>query len=387
MSEEMNNDFASMLKAEEESMQSVNVGDVVEATVVAVDNSSAMVTIAGLKSDIPVPKRELARPEPDSAEDVVKVGDVIEVAIVSLGGENGATVSKVKADARVAWTEMEGIQERGETVQAQVNQVVKGGLVASVNGLRGFIPASQMELHFVKDLSVYVGQTFEVLPIEIDVHKQRLVLSRRQLLEAEREKKQEEVFATLEAGQTVRGTVKRIVDYGAFIDIGGVDGLAHISDISWERVKHPSDVLQVGQELDVFVKSVDPEAKRISLSVKETMRDPWLDRAERYAEGDYIEGEVIKLTDFGAFMQIEPGFDGLIPMGELCDRRIERADEAVHVGDMVKVKVLRIDMKRKRISLSITKAKKDADTAVFKKYEAEQESAPNTIGDEVGEGE
>ena len=387
MSEEMNNDFASMLKAEEESMQAVNVGDVVEATVVAVENSSAMVTIAGLKSDIPIPKRELVRPEPDSAEDVVKVGDVIEVAIVSLGGENGATVSKVKADARVAWTEMEGIQERGETVQAQVSQVVKGGLVANVNGLRGFIPASQMELHFVKDLSVYVGQTVEVLPIEIDVHKQRLVLSRRQLLEAEREKKQEEVFATLEAGQTVRGTVKRIVDYGAFIDIGGVDGLAHISDISWERVKHPSDVLEVGQELDVYVKSVDPESKRISLSIKETMRDPWLDRAERYAEGDYIEGEVIKLTDFGAFMQIEPGFDGLIPMGELCDRRIERADEAVHVGDVVKVKVLRIDMKRKRISLSITKAKKDADTAVFKKYEAEQEDAPTTIGDEVGEGE
>ncbi len=387
MSEEMNNDFASMLKAEEESMQAVNVGDVVEATVVAVENSSAMVTIAGLKSDIPIPKRELVRPEPDSAEDVVKVGDVIEVAIVSLGGENGATVSKVKADARVAWTEMEGIQERGETVQAQVSQVVKGGLVANVNGLRGFIPASQMELHFVKDLSVYVGQTVEVLPIEIDVHKQRLVLSRRQLLEAEREKKQEEVFATLEAGQTVRGTVKRIVDYGAFIDIGGVDGLAHISDISWERVKHPSDVLEVGQELDVYVKSVDPESKRISLSIKETMRDPWLDRAERYAEGDYIEGEVIKLTDFGAFMQIEPGFDGLIPMGELCDRRIERADEAVHVGDMVKVKVLRIDMKRKRISLSITKAKKDADTAVFKKYEAEQEDAPTTIGDEVSEGE
>jgi small subunit ribosomal protein S1/4-hydroxy-3-methylbut-2-enyl diphosphate reductase len=383
----MNNDFASMLKAEEESMQAVNVGDVVEATVVAVENSSAMVTIAGLKSDIPIPKRELVRPEPDSAEDVVKVGDVIEVAIVSLGGENGATVSKVKADARVAWTEMEGIQERGETVQAQVSQVVKGGLVANVNGLRGFIPASQMELHFVKDLSVYVGQTVEVLPIEIDVHKQRLVLSRRQLLEAEREKKQEEVFATLEAGQTVRGTVKRIVDYGAFIDIGGVDGLAHISDISWERVKHPSDVLEVGQELDVYVKSVDPESKRISLSIKETMRDPWLDRAERYAEGDYIEGEVIKLTDFGAFMQIEPGFDGLIPMGELCDRRIERADEAVHVGDVVKVKVLRIDMKRKRISLSITKAKKDADTAVFKKYEAEQEDAPTTIGDEVGEGE
>lgn len=229
--------------------------------------------------------------------------------------------------------------------------------MASVDGLRGFIPASQMELHFVKDLSIYVGQTVEAEIIEIDVHKQRLVLSRRALLEAEREKKEAEVFSTLEAGQTVRGTVKRLVDYGAFIDIGGVDGLAHISDLAWHRVKHPSDVLEVGQELDVYVKSVDPESKRISLSVKDTMRDPWYDSAEKYSEGQIIEGKVIKLTDFGAFMEIEPGFDGLIPMGELADKRIERADEAVHVGDIVRVKILRIDTKRKRISLSITKAR------------------------------
>ena len=303
-----------------------------------------------------------------------------------------------------------------------MTQVVKGGLVASVNGLRGFIPASQMELHFVKDLSIYVDQTVEALPIEIDIRKQRLVLSRRKILEEERARKQEEIFSTLEAGQTVRGTVKRLVDYGAFIDIGGVDGLAHISDLSWQRVKQPSDVLEVGQELDVYVKNVDPEAKRISLSVKDTMRDPWLDRAEQYSEGDYIEGKVIKLTDFGAFMEIEPGFDGLIPMGELCERRIEGADEAgeeyegevvgikdfgafvkltpakdglLHIsrvangrvgkvedvltlGDIVKVKVLRIDMKRKRISLSIVRAKKDADTAIFKRYQAEQQEAEET---------
>ena len=257
----------------------------------------------------------------------------------------------------VAWTEMEKKKEAGETVQANITQVVKGGLVASVDGLRGFIPASQMELHFVKDLSIYVGQTVEAEIIEIDVHKRRLVLSRRALLEAEREKKEAEVFSTLEAGQTVRGTVKRLVDYGAFIDIGGVDGLAHISDLAWHRVKHPSDVLEVGQELDVYVKSVDPESKRISLSVKDTMRDPWYDSAEKYSEGQIIEGKVIKLTDFGAFMEIEPGFDGLIPMGELADKRIERADEAVHVGDIVRVKILRIDTKRKRISLSITKAR------------------------------
>ena len=175
------------------------------------------------------------------------------------------------------------------------------------------------------------------------------MLSRRKLLEEEREKKQEELFATLEDGMILKGTVKRIVDYGAFIDIGGVDGLAHISDLSWERVKHPSDVLTVGQELDVLVKKFDKETKRISLSVKDTMTDPWFDRIEKYHEGEIIEGTIIKLTDFGAFMEIEPGFDGLIPMGELSNKRIARADEAVHTGDAVSVKILHIDKRRKRI--------------------------------------
>lgn len=373
----MSEDMKTLLEENESSFQDIREHEVVKGKVVLVNDNEAFIDI-GYKQEIPVPKKELAYPEPASANDVVKVGDEIDVYIQSLGGENGGVLSKVKADRMVAWTEMEGVKERGETVQAEITQVVKGGLVTSVDGLRGFIPASQMELHFVKDLSVYVGQTVEVIPIEIDIRKQRLVLSRRQLLEAEREKKQEEIFATLEPGSTIRGTVKRLVDYGAFIDVGGVDGLAHISDISWDRVKHPSDVLEVGQELDVYVKNVDPETKRISLSVKDTMRDPWLDRAERYAEGDHIEGKIIKLTDFGAFMEIEPGFDGLIPMGELCEKRIERADEAVHVGDIVRVKVLRIDMKRKRISLSITRAKRDGDAVDVKRYgeESANEAVP-----------
>ena len=235
-----------LLEEEEKNSPEIREHEVVKGKVVLVNKSEAFIDI-GYKQEIPVPKKELAYPEPDSAEDVVKVGDEIDVYIVSLGGENGGLLSKVKADRMAAWKDMEGVKERGETVEAKIQQVVKGGLVASVNGLRGFIPASQMELHFVKDLSIYVGQTVEALPIEIDVRKQRLVLSRRQLLEAEREKKQEEVFATLEAGQTVHGTVKRLVDYGAFIDIGGVDGLAHISDLAWHRVSKPSDVLHVGQ--------------------------------------------------------------------------------------------------------------------------------------------
>lgn len=378
MSEEMKNDeFENLLKAEEEALQNTEVGDVVQASVVSVDNSSALVHIPGFKSDIPIDKKELAVPEPDTAGDVVSVGDEIDVYVVSLGGEHGATVSKVRADRLVAWKDFDGIVEREEVLEAVITQVVKGGLVATVRGLRAFIPASQVELHFVKDLSVYVGQTVRALPIECDVKKQRLVLSRRKLLEEEREKKQEELFATLEDGMILKGTVKRIVDYGAFIDIGGVDGLAHISDLSWERVKHPSDVLTVGQELDVLVKKFDKETKRISLSVKDTMTDPWFDRIEKYHEGEIIEGTIIKLTDFGAFMEIEPGFDGLIPMGELSNKRIARADEAVHTGDAVSVKILHIDKRRKRISLSMTKAKKDADVEMADVTPTDESETPN----------
>ena len=360
----------------------VSVGDIVEGTVVQVNHNEAFVDI-GYKQEIPVPKRELAYPEPESAEDIVKVGDKIEVYVQSLGGENGGALSKIKADRMSVWKDIEAIKENGETVQAKITGVVKGGLTVVVNGLRGFIPASQMDLHFVKDLSAYVDQTVEALPIEIDKHKQRLILSRRQILEKERDSKLEEVFSTLEAGQTVKGTVKRLVDYGAFIDVGGVDGLAHISDLSWERVTHPSDILKVGDEVDVYVKNVDAENKRISLSIKNTQRDPWLDKAEKYVEGDLLEGKIVKNAKFGAFMEIEPGFDGLIPMGEISDRHIENADEVLKVGDVVKVKVMRIDLKRKRISLSINRAKRDAESAKVKRYQAENQSAPVTVGEEA----
>ena len=369
---------------EQEDMPDIQERTVVKGVVVQVSRDEAYVDI-GYKQEIPVSKRDLAVPAPDDARDVVKVGDEIDVYIKSLGGDNGGSLSKVKADKMAAWKDIEVIQANGDTVEAKIAKEVKGGLVAYVMGLRGFIPASQMELHFVKDLAVYVDQTVEAEIIEVDVQKRRLVLSRRKLLERDRAEKEEAVFSAIEPEQVVRGTVKRLVDYGAFIDIGGVDGLAHISDLAWHRVKHPSEVLEVGQEIDVYVKSVDRDAKRISLSVKDTLPDPWIEKAEQYSEGDFIEGKIIKLTDFGAFMEIEPGFDGLIPMGELAEKRIERADEAVHTGDIVTVKVLRIDTKRKRISLSITKAKRDADAAEIKKYvdehQSEQaESSTNTEG-------
>ncbi len=361
MSEEMKEDFASMLEAEEASYQKPKPGDVVEATVVSVENSSASVNIPRLKADIPIEKKELGVAEQDNVRDFFHVGDKIEVYIISLGGEHGATVSKTQADSLAAWKDFGDIVETKEVLQATVKQAVKGGLVAEVRGARAFIPASHVELHFVKDLSVYVGQTLDTVAIECNKENHRLVLSRKTILQEEQEEKRNKLFSTLEKGQTLRGTVKRLVDYGAFIDIGGVDGLAHISDLSWTRVKHPSDVLEVGQELDVYVKDFDPEKQRISLSVKETLPNPWDEKIEKYNEGDVITGRVIKLMDFGAFMEIEPGFDGLIPMGELSNTNIARADEVVHVDDEVTVKIIHIDKNRRRISLSLRRMKKNAE--------------------------
>jgi len=384
VSEDLKNEEMGNWLEDSVNIQNIREHEVVEGTVVLVNREEAYVDI-GYKQEIAIPKKELAVPEPDSAEDVVKAGDKIKVYIQSLGGENGGVLSKIKADAEVVWDELRAIKAHNEdpeteelqTVDAKITNVVKGGLTATVNGLRGFIPASQMDLHFVKDLSGYVGQTVKALPIEIESHKRRLVLSRRQLLERERELKQQEIFATLHEGEILKGTVKRLVDYGAFIDIGGIDGLAHISDLSWERITQPSDVLEVGQEVDVYVKNIDPETHRISLSIKQTQRDPWLDKAEQFKDGDLIEGKIVKLAKFGAFMEIEPGFDGLIPMGELSDRRIENADEAVAVGDIVKVKVLRIDLKRKRISLSINRARRESNNAKFKRYQPKEEVEAN----------
>ena len=184
--------------------------------------------------------------------------------------------------------------------------------------------------------------------MEADPKKQRLVLSRRSVLEAQREQKREEALASIVEGEKRTGVVKRLVDYGAFIDIGGVDGLAHISDLSWAHIKNPADVLSVGQEVEVLVKAFDPETKRISLSIKDTVRDPWFDKAEKYPVGSYVKGKIVKLTDFGAFMEIEPGFDGLIRMRELSPKHITKASEAVSVGDEVTVKVIHVDMDNKK---------------------------------------
>lgn len=375
-------DMASLLA--EESMKEFNPHEVIEGTVVLVNRDEAYVDI-GYKTEIPIAKKELAYPEPEAATDVVKVGDKINVYVVALGGENGLILSKTRADRLVAWEKVEKVKEEKQIIEVEILQVVKGGLLTTAFGLRGFIPASQIALHFVKDLNEFVGQKVEVEIMEADPKKQRLVLSRRSVLEAQREQKREEALASIVEGEKRTGVVKRLVDYGAFIDIGGVDGLAHISDLSWDHIKNPADVLSVGQEVEVLVKAFDPETKRISLSIKDTVRDPWFDKAEKYPVGSYVKGKIVKLTDFGAFMEIEPGFDGLIRMRELSPKHITKASEAVSVGDEVTVKVIHVDMDNKKVALSITKVQQDAEKAEYQDFLAKQDNTAVTIGNEVNE--
>ena len=375
-------DMASLLA--EESMKEFNPHEVIEGTVVLVNRDEAYVDI-GYKTEIPIAKKELAYPEPEAATDVVKVGDKINVYVVALGGENGLILSKTRADRLVAWEKVEKVKEEKQIIEVEILQVVKGGLLTTAFGLRGFIPASQIALHFVKDLNEFVGQKVEVEIMEADPKKQRLVLSRRSVLEAQREQKREEALASIVEGEKRTGVVKRLVDYGAFIDIGGVDGLEHISDLSWDHIKNPADVLSVGQEVEVLVKAFDPETKRISLSIKDTVRDPWFDKAEKYPVGSYVKGKIVKLTDFGAFMEIEPGFDGLIRMRELSPKHITKASEAVSVGDEVTVKVIHVDMDNKKVALSITKVQQDAEKAEYQDFLAKQDNTAVTIGDEVNE--
>ena len=376
----MQETMASLL--EQESVKEFNQHDVIVGEVVQVEPDVAYVNI-NYKMDIPIQKKELAFPEPASAMDVVKVGDKIKVYVVAIGGENGVTLSKVRADRLTAWEDVAKLMDEKKTIEVEILDVVKGGLTTNACGLRGFIPASQIDLHFVKDLNEYKGKKLEVLPIEVDPKKQRFVLSRRAVLEKQRDKMREEALASIVPGEKRTGVVKRLVDYGAFIDIGGIDGLAHISDLSWEHVKNPAEVLSVGDKVEVLIKSFEPETKRISLSIKDTMRDPWLDKAEKYPVGSIVTGKIVKLTDFGAFMEIEPGFDGLIRMRELAPRHINKASEVVNVGDEVKVKVIHVDMDNKKVALSITRVQQDAEKAEYKNYLANQEKDAVTIGEEV----
>lgn len=339
-------------------------GNIVRGRVVQVSQDAAMVDI-GYKSEGIVPLNELSHRPVASADQVVKVGDEIDVYVMSVDSQEGTLrLSKRRADEGAAWERIKQKFENNEVIEAEVVEVVKGGLVLDI-GLRGFMPASQVERGYVADLGKYLGQHLRARVIEMDRQKNRVILSRKVVLEEERQQAKDRIWSELEEGQVRQGTVKSLTDFGAFVDLGGVDGLIHISELSWGRVKHPSEVLNVGDTINVKVLRLDREKGKVSLGYKQTLPDPWSQAVEKYPEGAVVTGKVVRLTTFGAFVELEPGVDGLIHISQLADHRVLKPDDVVNPGQEVRVRVLSVRPEEKRISLSLREADQDGgeDTA------------------------
>ncbi|KUG04666.1 4-hydroxy-3-methylbut-2-enyl diphosphate reductase / ssu ribosomal protein s1p [hydrocarbon metagenome] len=373
-SEEANDELFARMEAEMAEYETPGRGDVIKGTIVQVLDDEVMVDVGG-KSEGVVPLRELSLTPVDSARDFVKVGDEIEVMILKWDDDGTILLSKKRVDSKKVLDELEEVFQNGETIQGTVRDIVKGGLIVDV-GVVGFLPASHVEDGYVKNLDEYKDKTYDFKIIEFNRNKRRgsqVVLSRRELVLAEKQQQKQEFWNNIEEGQTRTGKIKRIVDYGAFIDLGGYEGLLHVSELDHKRVEHPADVLQEGEELEVYVLGVDVEKERVSLSRKKLLKSPWEIAVETYSEGDIVDGIIVRIAPFGAFVELDPGVDGLVHISQLADYRVEKPEDIVSVNQQVKVKILSVDANEKRIGLSIREAQRDEENQGVEDYMAQQE--------------
>ena len=330
-------------------------GDLVKGTVVKLEHDEVLLDI-GFKSEGVIPSRELSIRKDADPSDIVALGDEIEALVLQKEDKDGRLIlSKKRAEYERAWIQVEEKFKAGEVVTGEVIEVVKGGLILDI-GLRGFLPASLVDLRRVKDLDMYLGTEIEARVIEMDRNRNNVVLSRRVLLEEGRKNERAEILSKLAKGMRLKGTVSSIVDFGAFVDLGGIDGLVHISELSWNHVNHPSEVVKVGDEVEVEVLDVDLQRERISLGLKQTTEDPWLKLVESYPVGSIVDGKVTKIVPFGAFIKLGNNVEGLVHISEMAAKHIDTPAQVVKVGQEVKVKVMEINPDRRRISLSMKAA-------------------------------
>ncbi|MGC5324534.1 30S ribosomal protein S1 [Brevibacillus sp. SYSU BS000544] len=344
MVEDMNNSLTDV--------KGLSVGDVVKAKVTKVEDKQALVDV-GYKYDGLIPISELSSLHVEKVSDVVNVGDEFEVKVTKINDEKEElVVSKKAVTSEQAWDDLSKKMESGEIIEAEVKEVVKGGLVVDI-GLRGFIPASMVERHFVEDFSDYKGKTLTLKVVEMDREKNKVILSHKAVLEAEVNLQKKTVFEKLQVGQVLEGTVQRLTDFGVFVDIGGVDGLVHVSEIAWHRVDKPSDAVKEGDRVKVKVLKLDKENDRISLSMKEAQPGPWDQAAQQFKAGSIVTGTVKRLAGFGAFVELAPGIEGLVHISQIANRHISTPGEVLKEGQEVQVKVLDVNTAEQRISLSI----------------------------------
>ena len=327
-------------------------GDVVTGHVVRIDNDEVLVDI-GYKSEGVIPAGELSIRKSVDPGDEVHLGEEVDALVLTKEDQDGRLIlSKKRARFEKAWRRIEAAAESGEPVEGAVIEVVKGGLIIDL-GVRGFLPASLVDIRRVPNLDEYMGQTIECKVIELNRSRNNVVLSRRAVLEEQRKEDRERILDRLQPGQVVEGTISNIVDFGAFVDLDGIDGLIHISELSWSHVNHPSEILNIGDEVSVKVLDIDRQRQRISLGLKQTQEDPWQRVVDTYNIGDELEGNVTKVVTFGAFVEILDGVEGLVHISELAQHHVENPREIIQPGDPVRVKILEIDSERRRLSLSI----------------------------------
>ncbi|SIQ36432.1 30S ribosomal protein S1 [Peribacillus simplex] len=359
------------------------VGDQVKATVSKVEEKQVIVDVENSKTDGIIPISELSSLHVEKASDAVSEGDALELEVIKVE-EEALILSKRKIDALKAWDDLELKFENGDVFEAEVKDVVKGGLVVDL-GVRGFVPASLVEDYFVEDFSDYKNKTLTFKIVELEKDKNRLILSHRAVVQDQKEKQKANVLDKIEGGQVLEGVVQRITDFGAFVDIGGVDGLVHISQLSHQHVDKASDVVSEGDKVQVKVLSIDRDNERISLSIKDTLPGPWAGIAEKAAKGSTLEGIVKRLVSFGAFVEIFPGVEGLVHISQISHKHIATPQEVLKEGQSVKVKVLEVNETDQRLSLSIKELEEPQSNYNTSDYELPEESKGFQLGEMIGD--
>ncbi|CAK6475579.1 30S ribosomal protein S1 [Peribacillus simplex] len=359
------------------------VGDQVKATVSKVEEKQVIVDVENSKTDGIIPISELSSLHVEKASDAVSEGDALELEVIKVE-EEALILSKRKIDALKAWDDLEMKFENGDVFEAEVKDVVKGGLVVDL-GVRGFVPASLVEDYFVEDFSDYKNKTLTFKIVELEKDKNRLILSHRAVVQDQKEKQKANVLDKIESGQVLEGVVQRITDFGAFVDIGGVDGLVHISQLSHQHVDKASDVVSEGDKVQVKVLSIDRDNERISLSIKDTLPGPWAGIAEKAAKGSTLEGIVKRLVSFGAFVEIFPGVEGLVHISQISHKHIATPQEVLKEGQSVEVKVLEVNETDQRLSLSIKELEEPQSNYNTSDYEMPEESKGFQLGEMIGD--
>lgn len=369
-----------------QAVREFSVGDVVKGIVVQISEDEVLVDI-GYKSEGVLPRQEMILAADQELSSVIRLGQEVEVAVIAADEQEGKIIlSRKTIERKQKWAELEHAFENGTVMSGRVKEVVQAGMVVDLGGgYEGFMPGSLVDVTFVPDFNVFLDEKVFFKVIEIRREKEKLILSRKQVLEEEAAVLKDRILNALKPGQVIRGTVKRLTNFGAFVDVGGIDGLVHISEMSWSRIDNPGEVLSVGEEIDVKVIDVIPEKDRIGLSLRQAQPDPWIRIARQFKPGDVAEGKVTRIVDFGVFVELAPGVEGLVHISQLASHHVKQASEIVQQGQLVKVKILDINTDAKRVSLSMREAAPSPKKEHVKEVQQPQDTGTGlTFGDVFG---